>query len=466
MKLSLLEARVLARSPFCGARADAHAMGYVKVLVVRFRGLAMGRNRLSVRITAMISTLLMTCALVATAQEPPKVKPAPLRGMISLIVREPVQRELGIENDSPELENIRKLLKPLSTVLNQRLNYPTEEDKAERLNAQDLYSKVEGEFVLELKKLLKPEQFTRLKQIHWQRWGLQAVQDPDLANQLEITSDQMNKLSEVNRDIDTRRKEIRAQNGDNPAVKVQELDAERNRKYTEVLTPEQLAKFEQLKGKPFDLPAPATTAGPANVAVGGPIRTRPGGLMAFALREPILNELGIKNDAPVVAEIRKLSEAHSTELRKELQTINPVVRERVQEAEAKLQGQYDQELQKLLTPEQFVRLRQIHWQQLGVQALNEADVAKALGITKDQKEQLVAVELAFFKNVRELLNPPAGRPAGPVPPEIQKKMKQARDEQEAKVNEILTQQQRSQFAELKGKPFELELLWAPQRPTP
>ena len=42
-------------------------------------------------------------------------------------------------------------------------------------------------------------------------------------------------------------------------------------------------------------------------------------------------------------------------------------------------------------------------------------------------------------------------------------MKLARDEQETKVNQILTQVQRNQFAELKGKPFELELLWAPQR---
>ncbi len=423
------------------------------------------RNRLILGHLGLLS-FLVTGALMATAQEPPKDKPVPLRGMISLIVREPVQRELGIENDSPELENIRKLLKPLSTVLNQRLNYPTEEDKAERLNAQDLYAKVEAEFVLELKKLLKPEQFTRLKQIHWQRWGLQAIQDPDLANQLEINADQSNKLSAVYLDIEKQRKEIRAQGGNDRAAKVQELDAERDRKYTNVLTTEQLAKFEQLKGKPFDLPAPATTTAPGNVAVGGPIRTRPGGLMAFALREPILNELGIKSDAPVVAEIRKLSEAHSTELRKELRNINPVVRERVQETEARLQGQFDLELQKLLTAEQFVRLRQIHWQQLGLQALNDADVAKALAITKDQKEQLIAVELAFFKNVRELLNPPDGRPVGPVPPEIQKKMKLARDEQEIKVNQILTEVQRNQFAELKGKPFELELLWAPQRPTP
>jgi hypothetical protein len=421
----------------------------------------MGRNRLSVRNLALLTSLMV--AGVATAQEASKDKPVPLRGMISLIVREQVQRELGIEADSPELENIRKLLKPLSTVLNQRLNNPTEEDKAERLNAQELYAKVEAEFVLELKKILKPEQFSRLKQIHWQRWGLTAIQDPDLSNQLEITTEQLNKLSAVNLDIENRRKEARARS-ETPDAKG--LDDERNRQYAELLTSEQIAKFEQLKGKPFDLPAPATPSMTANVSPGGPIRTRPGGLMAFALREPILKELGIENDSTVVAEIRKLAEAHSAQLRKEVQNIRPVVRDKVAETEAKLQVQYDLELQKLITPKQFVRLRQIHWQQLGLHALSDENVAQTLAITKDQKEHLAAAELAMFQKVRELLNPPDGRPVGPVSPELQKRMKEARDEQERKVNEILTPVQRNQFAELKGKPFDLERLWAPQRPMP
>ena len=159
----------------------------------------MGGNPLSMQNLALF-TLLMTAA-VATAQEPPKDKPVPLPGMISLIVREPVQRELGIESDSPELEDIRKLIKPFSTVLNQRLNNPTDEDKAERLTAQQLYGKVEAEIVLELKKLLKPEQFARLEQIHWQRWGLQAVMDPVVLNELEITEDQRAKLSAMKNEI-------------------------------------------------------------------------------------------------------------------------------------------------------------------------------------------------------------------------------------------------------------------------
>ena len=428
----------------------------------------MGGNPLSMQNLALF-TLLMTAA-VATAQEPPKDKPVPLPGMISLIVREPVQRELGIESDSPELEDIRKLIKPFSTVLNQRLNNPTDEDKAERLTAQQLYGKVEAEIVLELKKLLKPEQFARLEQIHWQRWGLQAVMDPVVLNELEITEDQRAKLSAMKNDIESRRKEIRADGGTNKNAKIQELDAERNGKYVEILTPLQLAKFERLKGKPFELSEPNAATANATAQV-LPIRTRPGGLMAFALRDPILKELGIEKDSPVVAEIRELSEAHAAELQKELRKHNPVDRVKAQATETKVQRQYDVELEKLLTPEQFTRLKQIHWQQLGVSALNDAEVVYELEITNEQKSQLAALELEMFQKIRDLMNQASDRSVGfAASQEFQKRVQAVRTEQETKAEIILTQEQRELFVELKGKPFDLQLLRTQptgrQRPAP
>ena len=428
----------------------------------------MGGNPLSMQNLALF-TLLMTAA-VATAQEPPKDKPVPLPGMISLIVREPVQRELGIESDSPELEDIRKLIKPFSTVLNQRLNNPTDEDKAERLTAQQLYGKVEAEIVLELKKLLKPEQFARLEQIHWQRWGLQAVMDPVVLNELEITEDQRAKLSAMKNEIETRRKEIRADEGKNKDAKIKELDAERNEKYVEILTPQQMSKFERLKGKPFEFSEPDTAAS-NSTAQSIPIRTRPGGLMAFALRDPILKELGIEKDSPVVAEIRELSEAHAAELQKELRKHNPVDRVKAQATETKVQRQYDVELEKLLTPEQFTRLKQIHWQQLGVSALNDAEVVYELEITNEQKSQLAALELEMFQKIRDLMNQASDRSVGfAASQEFQKRVQAVRTEQETKAEIILTQEQRELFVELKGKPFDLQLLRTQptgrQRPAP
>ena len=428
----------------------------------------MGGNQLSMQNLALF-TLLMTAAVV-TSQEPPKDKLVPLPGMISLIVREPVQRELGIESDSPEMENIRRLIKPFSTVLNQRLNNPTEEDKAERLNAQQLYGKVEAEFVLELKQLLMPEQFARLEQIHWQRWGLQAVIDPVVLNELEITEDQLAKLSAMKNDIESRRKEIRADGGTNKNAKIQELDAERNGKYVEILTPLQLAKFERLKGKPFELSEPNAATANATAQV-LPIRTRPGGLMAFALKDPILKELGIEKDSPVVAEIRELSEAHTAEVQKELRKLNPVDRVKAQATETKVHRQYEVELEKLLTPEQFTRLKQIHWQQLGVSALNDAEVVYELEITNEQKSQLAALELEMFQKIRELMNLTSDRFDGlAASQEFQKRVQAVRTEQEKKLEQILTQEQRELFAELKGKPFDLQFLRTQptgrQRPAP
>jgi hypothetical protein len=414
----------------------------------------MNRNRLLLRIPALL-TLLMAAG-VTTGQEQSGDKPAPLVGMISLIVRENVQRELGIEKDSPELAEIRKLLKPFSTVLQQRLNQPSEADKADRLNAQQLYAKIESEFVLELKKLLKPEQFTRLQQIHWQRWGLQAVNV--VSDELEITEDQLAILSAMKNDFETRRKEIRADAGTNKDAKIQELDTERNGKYIEILTPQQLSKFERLKGKPFEISEP-NAASANSTAQALPIRTRPGGLMAFALSEPIQKELGIEKDSPVVAEIRELAETHSAELQKELRKFNPVDREKALATESKVQRKYDMELEKLLTPEQFTRLKQIHWQQLGVSALNDAEVVYELEITDEQKSQLAELELEMFQKMRQLLNPTSDRPVGvSASQEFQKRVQAVRTEQETKAEQILTQEQRELFTELKGKPFDLQLL--------
>ena len=193
--------------------------------------------------------------------------------------------------------------------------------------------------------------------------------------------------------------------------------------------------------------------------------------MAFALRDPILKELGIEKDSPVVAEIRELSEAHAAELQKELRKHNPVDRVKAQATETKVQRQYDVELEKLLTPEQFTRLKQIHWQQLGVSALNDAEVVYELEITNEQKSQLAALELEMFQKIRDLMNQASDRSVGfAASQEFQKRVQAVRTEQETKAEIILTQEQRELFVELKGKPFDLQLLRTQptgrQRPAP
>ena len=417
--------------------------------------------------------VLITCCVAVIAEEQPPAKPAHLVGMIGLIVREPVLKELGIANDSQELAEIRQTLKPFSAVLQQRLNHPTEEDRAHPMTAQDLYAKVEAEFVSDLKSKLTPEQFTRLQQIHWQRWGIRSIEDSELATQLELTHEQISKAAAARLDVQARRKELEVQRreqqqkGANVAEfrqRIQDLDQELATKYGEILTSEQSEKFAVLKGKPFDLPD-----NPPNTNAGMPVRTTPGGTVALAMMEPVLEELGINPVSPTVMELRKLSRAHAAELQQLLRSRSGGldVRENARRIEHELQVKYDVDLKKLLTPDQFNRLYQIHWQRLGTEAFNDPEIIQTLEISAEQQARLVALNLEIFKRTRELLNPPEGRPVGaPISEEVQKKLQEAVADKTARAFEILSKNQQGTWAEIQGKPFDLSLLRRSVQPRP
>ena len=341
---------------------------------------------------------------VANTQQPANTQMASPVGMLHLVTKDSVLKELGIEKDSPEHVKILDVIKPFLTLLNQRLNKPSDEDRLKSVTSQGLYAKVEAELVLELKKVLKPEQFIRLQQIHWQNHGIAAISDSDLASLLGIQTDQHEKIAAAKFEFENQRRTLEKQrldlrdkgeNIDEVQKKIQDLESERTRKYNEILSPDQREKFVAWLGKSFEMPQQ-----PNQVQTGRrrmPIRTRPGGLMAFALGEPILKELGIDKDAPEVAEIRKLSEAHSVELRQQMREMKPPENEKAKEIESKLQAKYNPDLKKLLTAEQFTRLRQINWQSKGVGALDDADVANTLEITKEQQEQLSAMNYEMFQ---------------------------------------------------------------------
>ena len=113
----------------------------------------------------------------------------------------------------------------------------------------------------------------------------------------------------------------------------------------------------------------------------------------------------------------------------------------------------------MLTAEQFQRLQQIQWQQLGNEALNELEVVSELGITVEQQRQIAALNQELVKKVRLLINVPGGRAGGSaVGDQLQKQVLAAKRELDDQVLQVLTEEQRAKFERLKGKPFDLDLL--------
>lgn len=105
-------------------------------------------------------------------------------------------------------------------------------------------------------------------------------------------------------------------------------------------------------------------------------------------------------------------------------------------------------LGKILDGQQFQRFEQLRLQREGSLALTRADVAEKLGLTADQRAQI----LALLENAR-----PQGR-AGANPPEedrrgAMRRMQEDREKLQADLLAVLTDPQKAKWEELQGKPF-------------
>lgn len=92
--------------------------------------------------------------------------------------------------------------------------------------------------------LLSPEQLARLKQIRVQALGAGILMDETLAKELSITDDQISKLQSAMRDM-----RQGGGGGGNPG----EMRAKMTAKAMEILSTDQKAKLEALKGPSFDV---------------------------------------------------------------------------------------------------------------------------------------------------------------------------------------------------------------------
>lgn len=202
-----------------------------------------------------------------------------------------------------------------------------------------------------------------------------------------------------------------------------------------------------------------------------------GGVLGLAQMEPVQKELGIEKDSPEAAEIKKLSDAMTDERMAEMrkltggdqgafQSLSQEERDKMMtkfgEINNKLTAKYGPDLKKLLKAEQYTRLQQINWQQAGTAAYADAEVVKALELSKEQQAKLGAVNTEFGTKQRELFQSAfaggGGGAGGGNFEEMQKKVAEMTTERDNKAKEILSKDQQEKFATLIGKPFDLASL--------
>jgi Spy/CpxP family protein refolding chaperone len=110
---------------------------------------------------------------------------------------------------------------------------------------------------------------------------------------------------------------------------------------------------------------------------------------------------------------------------------------------------------KILAPEQMQRLNEINIQVVGVDALNYEDIAKALGLTAAQREELKNLADETRRKLAELNSTNGQLPANDARRQAWKaKQDEIIAERKASSLALLTDEQKSKFDKLQGEKFD------------
>lgn len=134
----------------------------------------------------------------------------------------------------------------------------------------------------ELATILQPEQTTRLRQIGLQMRGASALADEEVVAELKLTDEQKKQLETIRQENETAGRELFRQaresggGGDAIRAKMEELRKSGTEKALAVLTAEQKAQFEKLKGPAADIKFEGGFGGRGPGGGGGGRRRPPG----------------------------------------------------------------------------------------------------------------------------------------------------------------------------------------------
>jgi formylglycine-generating enzyme required for sulfatase activity len=179
---------------------------------------------------------------------------------VRLVGFESVQKDLGLEGEA--LSKVKNVVSSFQDELWAELektrvapgafqNLSQEERTAHNEKMKTIGENLNDKFVPQLKDALTPAQFDRVQQIKWQADGSQALTNPDLAETLDLTKEQQEKIIAINQEYQGKMPEMRGGRMTTLA-KRQELRKERDGKSIEVLTEDQQERYTKLLGNRFD----------------------------------------------------------------------------------------------------------------------------------------------------------------------------------------------------------------------
>lgn len=167
--------------------------------------------------------------------------------------REDVQGELKLTEEQKQkmqgLQNAFRDDPKLRDFFDRMRNASGDEER--RVIGEEMRQYQEGQ----LKAILKPEQYSRLQQLSFQRQGARALENEETAKAFNLTDDQKAKIRAATEEYDKAREDLFRNNRDMPReerdAKSAELRAARDKVLEGVLNPTQRKSFEEKRGSSF-----------------------------------------------------------------------------------------------------------------------------------------------------------------------------------------------------------------------
>lgn len=237
------------------------------------------RRSISLRVLGVVAVALLLAPALASAQgQPPGQGQGRGRGLgmggpgggapLLMLQSEPIQKELALTPEQvtklktlseEALQEMRSVAGPNN--FQELQNLPEEERRTKmrelRTKMAEASTKVNEKYQPKVAEVLQPAQAERLQQISWQAAGKAAIADPKLAKTLGLSEEQQKQAAAAMKEHADKQQELFAAGGGGDFqerfAKMRELNDARDKQLDSILNDEQKKKFDELKGKPFDL---------------------------------------------------------------------------------------------------------------------------------------------------------------------------------------------------------------------
>jgi hypothetical protein len=175
---------------------------------------------------------------------------------LQLLQNEQVQKELEIVAD--QKTKITELATEQRTARQDMMSQLQDLQGEERVTKmQELSKKSQEKLDKKLAEILLPKQLERLKELQIQAEGAAALMsNQDVIKALNVTSEQQEKMRAAQQELMTKMRDAMQGGGMDPQemqANMQKMTKELNEKLLALLTPDQAAKFEKMKGAKSDI---------------------------------------------------------------------------------------------------------------------------------------------------------------------------------------------------------------------